>query len=96
VVPDWICEILSPSTRIYDLTVKRRFYAEIGVGHLWYIDPNDGLLTVSKLVDGKWLELGVHRRDEKVRAEPFDAVEIDLSAWWEGVPEAKEDKEIAE
>jgi Uma2 family endonuclease len=85
VVPDWICEILSPSTRSFDLIVKRRFYAEIAVGHLWYIDPAARLLTVSKLENGKWVELGVHGPDEKVRAEPFDAVELDLSAWWEGV-----------
>lgn len=93
VVPDWICEVLSPSTRSYDLGVKRRFYAEIGVGHLWYIHPEDRLLTVSKLVDGKWLELGVHRPDERVRAEPFDAVEIDLAAWWEGAPAENEASE---
>jgi Uma2 family endonuclease len=89
-VPDWVCEVLSPSTVSYDLMVKRRFYAEIGVGHLWYIDPRDRVLTVSRLVDGKWVELGVHGRDEKVRAEPFDAVEIDLAAWWEGVPPENE------
>jgi Uma2 family endonuclease len=92
-VPDWVCEVLSPSTRSYDMVVKRRFYAEIGVGHLWYIHPEDRLLTVSKLVDGKWLELGVHRPDERVRAEPFDAVEIDLAAWWEGVPAENEASE---
>lgn len=86
VVPDWICEVLSPSTRSYDLVVKRRFYAEIGVGYLWYIEPEGCVLTVSKLEDGKWVELGAHGRDEKVRAAPFEDVEIDLAAWWEGVP----------
>jgi Uma2 family endonuclease len=90
VAPDWVCEVLSPSTRSYDLVVKRRFYAEIGVSHLWYIEPDGCVLIVSKLVDGKWVELGVHGRDEKVRAEPFDAVEIDLAAWWEGVPPENE------
>jgi Uma2 family endonuclease len=93
VVPDWLCEVLSPSTRSYDLVVKRRFYAEIGVGYLWYIDPEGCVLTVSKLVDGKWLELGAHGREEKVRAAPFDAVEIDLAAWWEGVPRETESPE---
>ena len=81
-VPDWICEVLSPSNRVYDLNVKRRFYAEIGVQHLWYIDPDVRTLTVSRLLDGRWLELGVHAGDERVRAEPFEAVEIDLSEWW--------------
>jgi len=92
VVPDWICEILSPSTRGYDLLVKRRFYAEIGVGHLWYVDPEVRSLTVSRLVEGKWLELGVHGPAEKVRAEPFEAIEIDLAIWWEDLDEDEPEK----
>jgi Uma2 family endonuclease len=87
VVPDWICEILSPKTRSYDLRVKRRFYAEIGVAHLWYIDPLTRLLTVSKLHEGRWIELGVHGPDEKIRAEPFQEVELDLASWWDDQPE---------
>jgi Uma2 family endonuclease len=86
VVPDWICEVLSPSTRNHDLVKKRRFYAEIGVAFLWYIDPPARALTVSKLQDGRWVELGVHGPDEKIRAEPFDAIEIDLAVWWEDLP----------
>lgn len=87
-VPDWICEILSPSTRGYDLITKHRFYAEIGVPYLWYIDPDARALTVSKLQDGRWVELGVHGPDEKIRAEPFDAIELDLSDWWTDFPAA--------
>ncbi|KYF76296.1 hypothetical protein BE17_09240 [Sorangium cellulosum] len=83
VVPDWVCEVLSPRTRAYDLIVKRRFYAEIGVKHLWYVDPEARSLAVSRLVDGRWLELGVHGPTERVRAEPFEEVEIELSIWWE-------------
>lgn len=86
VVPDWACEILSPRTRGYDLLVKRRFYAEIGVSHIWYVDIEARAVTVSRLVDGKWVELGVYGGDEKIRAEPFDAIELDLAAWWEGLP----------
>lgn len=81
-VPDWICEVLSPSNRVYDLTVKRQFYAEIGVTHLWYIDLEARSLTVSRLHAGAWSEVGVFRDGARVRAEPFDAVEIDLSEWW--------------
>ncbi len=82
IVPDWICEVLSPSNRTYDLTIKRRFYAEVGVQHLWYIDPDARTLTVSRLHEGHWLELGVYSDGDRVRAEPFEAVEIDLSEWW--------------
>ena len=81
-VPDWICEILSPSTRGYDQRVKRPFYARIGVPYLWYVDVEARTLTVDELRDGRWLELAVYGDGDHVRAAPFDAVEIDLSAWW--------------
>jgi Uma2 family endonuclease len=85
IVPDWVCEILSPGTRSYDMLVKRPFYADIGVRHLWYIDPEARTLAVSRLEGGRWLELGVFGGEQVVRAEPFDAVEIALEPWWEGV-----------
>jgi Uma2 family endonuclease len=84
VVPDWICEILSPSTRGYDLVTKRRFYASIGVGWLWYVDVEARSVTVSRLEGGSWLELAAHGEDEQVRLEPFAAVAIDLASWWDG------------
>lgn len=92
VVPDWACEILSKRTRSYDLVKKRRFYAEVGVAWLWYIDPREQTLTVSQLVEGKWLELGVYGGDDRVRAAPFDAVELDLAEWWEGSSEEEEEE----
>ncbi|UQA59729.1 Uma2 family endonuclease [Polyangium aurulentum] len=93
VVPDWICEVLSRRTRSYDNIVKRRFYAEIGVGYLWYVDPLARTVMVSQLVEGRWVELGYHGEDEKVRLAPFEAVEIDLSAWWEGFEEDQDEEE---
>lgn len=80
--PDWVCEILSPSTRRYDLTVKRPFYAKIGVKWLWYVDPDARTLQASAIHEGRWLEIGVYADDEKINLAPFDAVEIDLSRWW--------------
>src|SRR5262245_2697217 len=47
VAPDWVCEILSPSTRGYDQLVKRSFYARVGVQHLWYVDVEAHTVTVS-------------------------------------------------
>lgn len=81
-VPDWICEILSPGTRGHDLLTKRAFYARIGVQWLWYVDLDNRTLTASRLHDGHWLELGVYGEDQKVRIEPFEAVELDLAPWW--------------
>jgi len=82
-VPDWLCEILSPSNRGYDLLVKRRFYLRIGVPYIWYVDPLSKTLTVSHLEGGRWVELGVYGDDERPRAEPFEAVELNLAEWWE-------------
>lgn len=85
VAPDWACEILSPGTRSYDMLIKRPFYADIGISHLWYIDPDARTLTVSRLEGGRWVELGVYGGEQAVRAEPFEAIEIPLEPWWEGV-----------
>jgi Uma2 family endonuclease len=85
VVPDWICEILSPTTRGYDQRIKRPFYARIGVSWLWYVDLDAATLTVSKLVDERWSEVAVYGDDDRVRAPPFDAIEIALGEWWEGM-----------
>jgi hypothetical protein len=82
VVPDWICEFLSPATRRLDQRVKRPFHARIGVAYLWFVDLDGRTLTVSKLIEGRWVELAVHGADERVRAGPFEAVELDLREWW--------------
>jgi Uma2 family endonuclease len=84
VVPDWLCEIFTPKTRRYAQETKRPFYARIGVTWLWYIDLGAGTFTVSRLHEGKWLEYGVYVGDQRVRAEPFEAVEIDMAPWWSG------------
>jgi Uma2 family endonuclease len=82
IVPDWVCEILSPRTRGYDQRVKRPFYARVGVGYLWYIDTEARTLTVSKLAAGGWLEILVAGDRDVIRASPFDAVELALRDWW--------------
>ncbi len=85
VVPDWICEIFTKRTRAYALHTKKPFYARIGVEWLWYVDMEAETLTVQRLHQGKWLELGVYAGDLCVRAEPFDVVEINLGRWWSRV-----------
>ena len=76
--PDWICEILSPSTARIDRGPKRRIYAEAGVGHLWLLDPGDGVLEAFALTGGRWLLLGTVQRGEVVGLAPFDAVPFPL------------------
>jgi Uma2 family endonuclease len=84
VVPDWVCEILSPGTRNYDHRVKRPFYARIGVQFLWYADLEARTLSVSQLAEGRWAEIGVYGDDDRVRAQPFPDVELELAKWWPG------------
>lgn len=80
--PDWICDILSPSTARHDRVRKLPIYAEHEVRHAWLIDPALRTLEVLRLEAGAWMIVSAHEEDEKVRAEPFDAVEVDLAQLW--------------
>ncbi len=80
--PDWVCEVLSPSTRVHDRSEKLPIYARAGIGHVWFVDPRHRTLEIMRLHGGKWLIVDIHRGDLKVRAEPFDAIEIDLASLW--------------
>jgi hypothetical protein len=57
------------------------------VRFLWYVDVEARALTVSRLEGGRWLEVRVAGMEDRVRAEPFEAIEIDLAGWW-GEPPA--------
>lgn len=82
VVPDWICELLSPGTAVRDRTEKLPLYARSGVAFLWIVDPIGCSLEVYRLgPDGYVVTLVVAGR-EKVRAVPFDAIELDLGLIW--------------
>jgi Uma2 family endonuclease len=82
--PDWACEILSPSTAALDRTDKMSVYAREQVRHVWLVDPVIATLEVYRLLDRKTYEaIGAWRGDLKVRAEPFDAIELELAAIWE-------------
>ena len=81
-VPDWICEILSKSTRRHDLLVKKPYYARVGVPHHWLIDLEARTVTAYRLASGRWMELGVFGDEGDARIEPFDAVPLDVGSWW--------------
>ena len=83
--PDWLCEVLSPSTSKVDRTEKLPIYAREGVGHVWLVDPLLRTLEVLRLESGKWLIASTWRDADKVRAEPFDAIELDLAILWADV-----------
>jgi Uma2 family endonuclease len=81
--PDWVCEVLSPSTERIDRAKKLRIYAREGVSHIWLINPVLRTLEVFRLERGRLQCVATHGDDEFVRAEPFEAVEIRLSRLWE-------------
>ena len=81
--PDWVCEVLSASTRKVDLQRKRPIYAGAGVAHLWLIDPVDRTLEAFELLDGQWLLIASAQDDAPVSIRPFDAITFSLAELWD-------------
>lgn len=82
--PDWLCEVLSPSTAKLDRTDKLPLYASVSVTNFWLVDPIAKTLEVLRL-DGATYRIvaSFGGDDAKVRAEPFDVFELELGALWE-------------
>ncbi len=81
--PDWVCEVLSKSTETVDRTKKLPIFAQHGIGHVWLVDPVAKTLEVYTLDDRKrWREVRIYEGNAIVRADPFAAIELDLSALW--------------
>jgi Uma2 family endonuclease len=78
VVPDWVCEILSPSTAARDRVHKRALYARAGVPHYWLIDPDARVLEALTLREGVWFEAGVLDDTAIARIPPFEAIELEV------------------
>ena len=84
VVPDWVCEVLSPSTQKTDRVDKMKVYAHYGVAYLWLIDPVAHTLETYALDKGHWTVLGLYQGQDEVSAAPFDAIVIELGGFWAG------------
>jgi len=78
VVPDWICEVTSPSNGRHDRLVKARLYAERGVPAVWLVDPDLRVLEALALERGRWVDAGRHGDGDVARIPPFDAIELDV------------------
>jgi Uma2 family endonuclease len=81
--PDWVCEVLSPSTAALDRVRKMPLYAEAGVAYVWLVDPRERVLEAYRREGERWLRIAAHGGDERVRVEPFEAVELELAALWD-------------
>ena len=77
--PDFVCEILSPSNRTYDLTDKRAAYHAAGVSHLWYVDPYDRYLEAFRHSPEGYVLIATGRDGQVLRIPPFEAIEIVVS-----------------
>jgi Uma2 family endonuclease len=75
--PDWVCEILSSNKR-NDLVRKKRGYHRFGVSHYWILDPTEETLSVNRWTADGYTEVVAADRTERVRAEPFDAIELSI------------------
>jgi Uma2 family endonuclease len=81
--PDWICEVLSPSTGLVDRTRKLDIYTAQKVGWLWLLDPLQRTLEVLRLEGPSWMMAGNFGGDQTARIPPFDAIALELAALWE-------------
>ena len=82
VVPDWVCEVLSPSTRSFDIGIKQKVYARVGVGHMWLVDPDACSLEAFKLTGADWELIDSLSGDVPVSLPPFEAISFDLGDFW--------------
>lgn len=82
IVPAWVCEVLSPSTKSHDRIRKLRVYAREGVKHVWLVDPGEKSLEVYRREGDHWVLAASFEEDELAHAEPFDSMNIDLALWW--------------
>jgi Uma2 family endonuclease len=83
--PDWVCEVVSPGTGKLDRARKLPIYAQAGVGHAWIVDPLQRTLESLRRQGEQWLIIGTWADEARVRAEPFDAIELDLGLLWADV-----------
>jgi Uma2 family endonuclease len=83
VATDWVCEVLSPSTRALDRGQKLRVYAEHGVGFVWFVEPLEQLVEVLELDGPTYRIVDSAQGDVAVRLKPFDAIEFPLGVLWQ-------------
>ena len=79
--PDWLCEITSPSTGRLDRVRKIPVYARERVEHIWLVDPLQRTLEVYRLEGQRWMVVSTYGGEESIHAEPFAALELDMSRW---------------
>ena len=80
--PDWVCEVLSPSTRALDQGAKRAVYVREEVGYLWFVDPDVRTLEVFELSRRRWVRADALTGDAPVSLPPFEEISFSLGDLW--------------
>ena len=78
IAPDWVCEVLSPSTTARDLGTKLQAYHRAHVGHYWVAHPIEHLLHVYRWHETGYLLVLSATPGDVVRVEPFDVIDLDI------------------
>ncbi len=84
VVPDWVCEVLSPSTARIDRIEKMPVYAHYGVPYLWLVDPLARTLEAYTLENGRWVVMGLYGNETETTIPPFGDIPLALTDLWAG------------
>lgn len=80
--PLLVVEVLSPSTRALDRSVKMRRYADLGILHYWVLDPDTERIECLRLEGGTYRTAAEAAVPETLRHPDFPALAIDLAALW--------------
>lgn len=80
--PDWVVEILSPSTASRDHILKRALYERHGVREFWLLHPVDRILTIFRLgADGKFGASEAHELKGRTTVTAVPGLQIDWDLW---------------
>ena len=82
VVPDWICEIVSPSSASFDRETKMTKYARLAIPHAWLIDPIERTLESFANDGSAWRAGQTHHGNVTARVAPFEDVPLSLELLW--------------
>lgn len=94
VAPDWVCEVISPSTERLDRGRKLAAYARHRVTHVWLLNPVSRTVEILRRSADVWVLVKVHDNDDALVAEPFEAVPLEVHRLWH--PPAEPDAPAAE
>ena len=91
--PDWIIEILSPSTAKKDKIQKKKAYEKAGVKEYWLVSQTYGTITIFKLKDGKLTHQDVYDETAELDVETLPGLTIIANDILPAIKRVKEEQE---